>query len=144
MDKRPLTFNKVVVARRLLVVSIFLLFNGGLKHMPYLLKGRLFGPITCLSKTTIAFFLFIFFAVHGICWAAEQYMYDAHNRLTRVVDESVTMEFEYDGAGNRIAIRSDGSDSSTDRKRNPHHHTRHGKKKHHKPCRGRHPRSRAK
>jgi YD repeat-containing protein len=170
-DKGPLTFNKAVVARQLLIVSMYfvenrirsktlrsktarkfvqlfsvlgpilgyhpLLFNGGLMRMLYLLNGRPLGPITCLFRTTIALFLFIFFAVHGICWAGERYMYDEYNRLTRVDDTSVEMEFEYDGAGNRIAIRSDASDTCADRDRNPHHHARHGKRKHHKPCQGR-------
>lgn len=84
-------------------------------HIPFLLSSRLFEPNTCVFKTIIAPFLFILFVVPGICRAAELYEYDQYNRLCQVDGESVNMEFEYDGAGNRIVIRSNTSDTASDR-----------------------------
>jgi YD repeat-containing protein len=56
-------------------------------------------------------FLFLIIPTAAV---ADTYLYDNHNRLYRVNDGLVTMQFEYDDAGNRISISSTVGDYGFD------------------------------
>lgn len=65
-------------------------------------------------RFAINFLLPILILLYASTATAETYRYDNHNRLYRVIDGSVTLQFNYDGAGNRIGISSTVGDYDFD------------------------------
>ena len=77
-------------------------------HFSSLLPVSRSKPHSYIVGIIISFFLFS--TAPGVSKAAETYKYDQYNRLVIVHDGTVQLEFDYDGAGNRIAISSTDAD----------------------------------
>jgi YD repeat-containing protein len=64
--------------------------------------------------SSIFIFLFLLCAVTDNAIAEDTYVYDQNNRLIQVRDGAVQLEFEYDGAGNRLSVNSYEDDTLAD------------------------------
>lgn len=82
-------------------------------HIPLLRSGR---SADLNHRTICALFVFYFIlTVSGTAaLAADTYQYDRYNRLYRVHDGLVHMQYEYDGAGNRTTIATTTDDYDFD------------------------------